>query len=211
MAMSNLENTKATQFDAGEGSDAKLEWCGVDSVTFIYEDKVVLVGSSESKAEFEIDHSEIVNGFHVHNEIDGLRVFTNKNSYFIEKVSDILQSLMGESTGNKSASAAIMLAYQKFLSEDPRVEDILQGIKEDPQMKLIDGVEELLEAARGEFHPDHQTYLIRAASFSKSFLSYGEFDSNKIVEVVNELRMLNQLRLPKVSRRVKIVWKNDNV
>jgi hypothetical protein len=198
VAMSNLENRKATQFDAGEGSEAKLIWCGTDSVTLIYEDKLVLVGSNESKAEFEIDHSEIANGFHVHNEIDGLRVFTNNNSYFVEKVSDALQSVMGESIGSKSASAAIVLAYQKFLSEDPRAEDTLEGIKEDPQMKLVDGVEELLEAAKNEFHPDHQMYLIKAASFSKNFLSYGEFDSNKIVEAINELRILNQLRLPKV-------------
>lgn len=198
VAMANLDSGKATQFDAGEGSDAALEWCGTDSVVLVYEDKLVLVGNSESKADFDIEHSEIVNGFYVRNEVDGLRIFTNKSSFFVEKVSGALQSVMGESMGSKSASAAIILSYQKFLSEDPRAEDTLEGIKEDPQMNLADGVEELLEAARGEFHTDHQMYLIRAASFSKNFLPPGDFDSGKIVETINELRILNQLRLPKV-------------
>ena len=190
---SQLTLGKAVKFCIGEKLLGKLDWCGANSVAIITEEKIILIGSNKAKAEFNI---EFKNGFHVYNEVDGLKVFTEDSCYFIEKVPIPIEKI--STMLSMEPSAQMISAFQKYLTNDPRTEDILKGIKEDSKANIIRGIKDLLKAATYEFKPIHQKYLLKAASFANNFLVNGEYDAEEIVSVLQRIRLINQLHVPKV-------------
>jgi len=193
IAQSKLKGGKATKFMIDECENTKIEWCGVDSAVLIYPNKVLLIGSSDTKVEIPIESNK---GFHVCNEIDGLRILTSDFSYFLERVPNEVEKVL--SALSSEASAQIITAYQKYLTNNPNAESLLREIKEESIPNFITAIREILNAATHELDIEHQKYLIKAASFAKNFLVDGEYNAKEIVLILDKLRLLNQLHKPKV-------------
>ncbi len=192
-----VKTGKVAKFPIEDGPPEAVVWCGADSAALAYADKVVLVGPNNAKAEFYI---ESFKGFYCYGEVDGIRVMTNGNCQFIEKVPVAIESAFA--TASPDPSAQIINAYQKYLAGDPRAEDALKSIKEDAKSSLPEGIKTLITAATAEFEPEYQKYLLKAASFAKNFISPGEFNSEDFVLTLKHLRIVNQLHVQKVSGAV---------
>jgi vacuolar protein sorting-associated protein 16 len=72
-------------------------------------------------------------------------------------------------------------------------------LRQDDQNNLTKGIETCLEAATYEFNTEIQKHLLKCAAFAKCFVSYLDFDSNAFVKNIKFLRILNQVRTPKVK------------
>nr|AVN98120.1 Vps16 [Castula fusca] len=202
----NLEAGKAVKFTLSndDGMPESLHWCG--DLALAYEDKVVIMDRN-SKIEFPIKSSK---GFACFSEADGIRVFTCEECYFIERVPAPVEKALGPNSSD--ASSKIIAAYQKYLKGESNAEDIIKGIKDDGE-SVSDSLKTLISAATSEFYPEYQKYLLKAASFGKNFIPPSEFDATELVAVVNHLRIVNQLHVPKVIliHVQHIVRTNDNL
>jgi len=188
---------KAAKFPIEDEAPEDIVWCGADSVVLQYTDRVVIAGPNNAKAEFDI---ETFKGFYCYSEVDGLRILTNDHCFFIEKVPAAVEKSF--ETVSTDPSAQIISAYQKYLSGDPRAEDVLKGVKEDAKSSLAEGIKTLITAATCETEPEHQKYLLKAASFAKNFISPGEFNADDFVNTLKHLRIVNQLHVPKYGRMI---------
>ena len=64
-----------------------LVWVGNDTTLLTFPDKIMLVGPNSFKSIYFNAKKE---GIHCFNEIDGLRVVTSDNAYFLERVQEPL-------------------------------------------------------------------------------------------------------------------------
>lgn len=199
----NLESIEAKRYKVEDDSDETPEgitWCAADTVVLTYRTRLVLVGK-DATAVFDLTDSKFdirdFKGYCTYNEVDGLRVLTNDNVYFLERVVDTVNKAFD--VVSIEASAQILSAYQKYLVGDPGAEEVLKGVKEDANSNLSNGIKDLITAATYEFEPEHQKYLLKAASFAKNFISPGEFNAEEFVRTLKDLRIVNQLHVPKVS------------
>eukprot|EP00826_Nyctotherus_ovalis_P040619 TRINITY_DN4020_c0_g1_i21.p4 TRINITY_DN4020_c0_g1~~TRINITY_DN4020_c0_g1_i21.p4 ORF type:complete len:291 (+),score=110.04 TRINITY_DN4020_c0_g1_i21:728-1600(+) len=216
IAECKLDTGKTVKFSVDDDSDEPVEgviWCASESAALLYANRVVLVGPNNVKAVFDFNdpkfESKEFKGFYAYNEVDGLRILTNDTAYFLEKVPSSTEKVFD--VVSTDPSAQIMSAYQKYIAGDPGAEDVLKGVKEDAKSNLSDGIHELVKAATYEFEPDHQKYLLKAASFAKNFISPGEFNAEEFVLTLKDLRIVNQLHVPKVRKNVIVVRKDDDV
>lgn len=216
IAECKLETGKTVKFLIDDDSDEVIEgieWCADESAVILYNTRIVLVGPNNIKAVFDFNDSKFDNrdfkGYYAYNEIDGMRVLTNDTAYFLEKVPASVEKAFD--VVSTDSSAQIISAYQKYTAGDPGAEDVLKGVKEDTKSSLADGIRELVNAATYEFEPENQKYLLKAASFAKNFISPGEFNAEEFVATLKNLRIVNQLHVPKVSFKVNIVRKNDDL
>jgi hypothetical protein len=204
IAECKLETGKTVKFAVEEDSDEAIEgiaWCSSESAVLLYPSRIVLVGPNSMKAIFDFNDSKFdtrdFKGYYVYNEVDGMRVLTNDTAYFLERVPSSVEKAFD--VVSTDPSAQIISAYQKYTAGDPGAEDVLKGVKEDAKSSLSDGIHELVKAATYEFDPENQKYLLKAASFAKNFISPGEFKAEEFVMTLKDLRIVNQLHVPKVS------------
>ena len=216
IAECKLETGKTVKFLIDEDSEETIEgivWCSSESAVLLYGSRIVLVGPNNIKAVFDFNDSKFdtkdFKGFYAYNEVDGMRILTNDTAYFLEKVPSSVEKAFD--VVSTDPSAQIISAYQKYTAGDPGAEDVLKGVKEDAKSSLSDGINELVRAATYEFDPDNQKYLLKAASFAKNFISPGEFNAEDFVMTLKDLRIVNQLHVPKVIYKEMVVWKNDDL
>jgi len=232
IAQCNFENGKATKTSLRSISEESIQgisWCGSDSVVLLYETRLEILSKDNTTAVFDFNDSKLqitnFTGYYLYNEIDGMRVLTNEHTFFIERVPEYTKKasdLMG-----RDSSALILNGYQKWMRKDPGAGEMLQEIKEEGEKEeekkgekkeeekgeenLLNGIQELIKAATHEFDPEYQKYLLKGASFAKNFLSFGTYDADEFVAVLRNLRIINQLRAPKVKLTIILVWKDDNI
>lgn len=194
ISSSNLDSEQNMKFKVDEPKPEALVWCGADTAALVYNEMVALVGPNKAKAEFQIESSK---GFFCLGEVDGMRILSNHQCHFIEKVPT--ETELAFTTASMDPSAHIINAYQKYLSNDPRAEETLKNIKEDNKSSLAEGIKSLIKAATCEFEPENQKYLLRASSFAKNFIAPGEFNAEEFVKTLKDLRIVNQLHVHKVN------------
>eukprot|EP00826_Nyctotherus_ovalis_P044588 TRINITY_DN4823_c0_g2_i1.p1 TRINITY_DN4823_c0_g2~~TRINITY_DN4823_c0_g2_i1.p1 ORF type:complete len:312 (+),score=45.63 TRINITY_DN4823_c0_g2_i1:793-1728(+) len=210
-------------FDHGQATKTQIEnfssdppegitWCGSGAVVLLYQSKLTILGKSASGTFDFTDPGlgiEGFRGYYLENEIDGMRVLTNQCTYFIERVADSTKHVLDAlSTG---PSVQIINAYYKWLKKDPGANDAIKEVKEEGEEKFLSGIEDLVNAATYEFDPEFQKYLLKVASFGKNFLPMGKFDADKFVQILKDLRIINQLHVPKVYLVVSVVWQSHHI
>lgn len=90
--------------------------------------------------------------------------------------------------GSTSPSTVLLDAVEQYDKRSPKADDNLQFIKP----RLIEAVDDCIEAAGHEFNIHWQKQLLKAASFGKTVLDL--YDSDEFVEMSEILRILNAVR-----------------
>jgi hypothetical protein len=90
--------------------------------------------------------------------------------------------------GSTSPSAVLLDAVEQYEKRSPKSDDNIQFIKP----RLIEAVDDCIEAAGHEYSIHWQKQLLRAASFGKNTLDL--YDSDEFVEMSEVLRILNAVR-----------------
>ena len=168
-------------------------WCGGSSPALVYTGRLVLCGPNNAKGEFNIEPPK---SFFCQSEVDGIRILGNLVSHFIEKVPAAVEKAF--TTLNLDPSSAIIKAYQMYLNSDPQAEEHLKNAKEENKNSLAEGIKTLIKAATAEFSSENQKFLLKAASFAKNFIPPGDFNAEEFVDTLKDLRIVNQLHVPKV-------------
>mmetsp|Transcript_324 Transcript_324/g.338 ORF Transcript_324/g.338 Transcript_324/m.338 type:complete len:744 (+) Transcript_324:332-2563(+) len=174
----------------------QVVWCGNEAVCLIYNEFVGILGPDNTKASMDIDH--IKEGVFCNSELDGMRVFTTEKCEFWEKVDPSLQMTL--SIGSFSPPALLLVAYEAYIENSASSGESIRNLQNNDTLQ--EAVDQLLEAASAEFDIDTQEKLLKAAAFGKTFLPPGTFDSNKLVNMVKHLKVLNNLRREYVARPI---------
>lgn len=172
----------------------QLVWCGTDAVCAVCNDYISVLGPDNTTARMDIDKKK--EGVFCIPEIDGMRVLTTEKSEFWEKVDEALQMTL--SIGSFSAPALLLTANEGYLENSGSSGESIRSLQQNEQ--LLEAVEKLLQAASAEFEIESQEKLLKAAAFGKTFLPPGIFDSNKLVEIIRNLKVLNNIRKEWVAR-----------
>ena len=176
------------------GDIKQLVWCGTDAVCVVCNDYIGVLGPDNQTATMEIDKKK--EGVVCVPEIDGMRVFTTEKCEFWEKVDEALQITLA--IGSFSPPALLLTANEGYLENSGSSGESIRSLQQNDQ--LLEAVEKLLQAASSEFDIDSQEKLLKAAAFGKTFLPPGIFDSNKLVNIVKDLKVLNNIRRDWVAR-----------
>ena len=172
----------------------QIVWCGTDAVCVVCNEFIGVLGPDNTTASMDIDKKK--EGVFCIPEIDGMRVITTEKCEFWEKVDEALQMTL--SIGSFSAPALLLTANEGYLENSGSSGESIRSLQQSEQ--LLEAVEKLLQAASSEFEIESQEKLLKAAAFGKTFLPPGAFDSNKLVEIVKNLKVLNNIRREWVAR-----------
>ena len=172
----------------------QVTWCGSDAVCLVYSSYLAILGPANSNA--SVDYSTSTPGVVCLGEVDGLRIITTEKHEFLEKVDKSVESIFA--IGVFTPASLLKTAYEMYLSQNSSSGDSIRSLQQDDQ--LLEAVEACLTAACCEFSPENQEILLKTANFGKTFLPPKSFDSNRFVETVRNLRVLNNIRKPEVAR-----------
>lgn len=206
MGSSNLQ-TKFCEFNTMNGSRPRhLLWCcdqlytqsvtsGNDEVlgsaVVVYWPKTILiVGLNKDWFRFDIDEpADGMPSNHLQLDIDGLHVVSVEKHEFIQRV--LLEAEEIFKIGSMSAGALLHAAMKEFAKESQKADEYLKLLLE--RNELQPAIRQCLNAAEGEFDPEIQKTLLRAASFGKAFYPHGKI-TDLFVEVRRTVRVLNNIR-----------------
>mmetsp|Transcript_27223 Transcript_27223/g.26264 ORF Transcript_27223/g.26264 Transcript_27223/m.26264 type:complete len:326 (-) Transcript_27223:1065-2042(-) len=163
-----------------------LVWCGNDAPILTYPDRIVLVGPRQYEIQ---DLRTKTAGIKIFNEIDGMRVVSSENTFFLERVQQpMVRTFKIAST---TPGAKLLNAMKAVDLNIPRADEIIREVGD----KIIEGIEVLLDTATCE-HINIQImkHLLNTASFAKKFVDPNEFDANKYVNIVKHMIILTKLR-----------------
>ncbi|PVV03007.1 hypothetical protein BB560_002524 [Smittium megazygosporum] len=158
-----------------------VAWCGNDSVAVSYGTSVFLIGPFGGSIKFDFDSNAMLVS-----EVDGVRILNSQVHDFIQKVPDSLIQVF--QIGSTSSAALLYDAYEHLRNESSKADEIVRSIKK----SLGNAIDTCIDAAGSEFSESLQQYLLRAASFGKTFLP--EHNPTKFVEMCTNLRILNTVR-----------------
>ena len=124
-------------------------------------------------------------------EVDGVRIVTETAHYFVEDVPDCLANLFRMKS--TALTAVAFDAYQTYMSGNVAgliaVRDMAHR-KESPYFSDI--IDEIIDSAAHEIGVDNQMRLLELAAFCKKYCE--KYDSEIYVDMVNRLRILNNVR-----------------
>ena len=178
-------------------------FCGEDAVCLIGQLNILLLNAFDKTIEYKINETEDLNppseDFYFCkciSEIDGLRIVTGKSVYFIKKVPNELNQILGkEDTPTKK----LLKVYNGSITKEGNSEMEIREISSE----LGNAINKLQIAAAHIYWLDKdiykekkniQLYILNAAQFGKSFISKDDFDFDKFVETCKDIRIINNLR-----------------
>jgi hypothetical protein len=122
-------------------------------------------------------------------EIDGIRVLTPEECYFISEVNSNLQSIC--SPFSEEPGKRLLDTYTANLDNIPTCHSNLYSMGDDD---LITAIDQLLEAATQVWDSELQVYLLKAAKHGKLFTNNDTYNHEKFAEICRTLRIVNSLR-----------------
>jgi hypothetical protein len=165
----------------------QLVWCGGDSVVLAYEKIVFMVGPSGSWINFRPDAA-----FKVVPEMDGVRIITNTESKFLQRVPEDLVNVL--QAGSVDPAAMMYDAYQELYDrKSAKADEKMRAIEDD----LEQAVNTCIGAATDPWDTVAQKKLLDAACYGKAFVE--NYDSSYFVNTCKDLRVLNMLRSPAIG------------
>ena len=175
-------------------------FCGEDAVCICGKRFILLVNAKKKTLYYKITdrsaQSAMLNISFMHciSEVDGLRVITLKNIFFISKVSKELYNTcypFSEDPAKKLLNA-YKSAQEKQANCDKEIREIAS--------KLGDAIKTLSNVAAGLFWTDKndknkeiQLYILKAAQHGKSFVQNNELNYDLFVQTCKEIRIMNNL------------------
>ncbi|XP_026744401.1 vacuolar protein sorting-associated protein 16 homolog [Trichoplusia ni] len=180
--------TKTSEIDTGYIKQPKeLMWCGTEAVVAHWDDTMWIYGSKGNKQDFLYDGP-----FHLIQEMDCVRVVSESTHELVQKVPQVVEKIFR--INSTAAGSYLLEASRQFQNHSHKADEYIRLVKPD----LFTAVQNCIEAAAFEFHPDVQKMLIRAAQFGKCFIMDPEL-TNFYVKNCRWLRVLNAVRDPKVA------------
>ena len=178
-------------------------FCGEDAVCLIGQLNILLLNAFDKTIEYKINETEDLNppseDFYFCkciSEIDGLRIVTGKSVYFIKKVPNELNQILGK---EDSPTKKLLKVYNGSITKEGNSEMEIREISSE----LGNAINKLQIAAAHIYWLDKdiykekkniQLYILNAAQFGKSFISKDDFDFDKFVETCKDIRIINNLR-----------------
>lgn len=159
----------------------QLVWCGMDSVLLYWEDMLVMVGPYGDSVKYFYDEPVVLIP-----ECDGVRILSNSNMEFLQRVPDSTESIF--KIGSTSPAALLYDALDHFDRRSAKADENLRLIRS----SLPEAVETCIDAAGHEFDISRQRTLLRAASYGRAFCSH--FQRDRFREMCQILRVLNAVR-----------------
>lgn len=156
----------------------QLAWCGMDSVLLYWEDMLVMVGPYGGSVRYMYDEPIVLIP-----ECDGVRILSNSNMEFLQRVPDSTVSVF--KIGSTSPAALLYDALDHYDKQSAKADENLRLIRS----SLSEAVEACIDAAGHEYDISRQRTLLRAASYGKAFCS--RFPRGRIQEICKTLRILN--------------------
>lgn len=156
----------------------QLVWCGLDSVLLYWEDMLVMVGPYGDSVKYFYDEPVVLIP-----ECDGVRILSNSNMEFLQRVPDSTESIF--KIGSTSPAALLYDALDHFDRRSAKADENLRLIRS----SLPEAVETCIDAAGHEFDISRQRTLLRAASYGQAFCSH--FQRDRFRETCQTLRVLN--------------------
>lgn len=165
----------------------QLVWCGADSIVLAYDTIVFMVGPSGSWINFRPKAS-----FVVVPEMDGVRIISNVESKFLQRVPEDLVNVL--QAGSVEPAALLYDAYEELYErKSAKADEKMRAIEDD----LDNAVNVCIGAATDPWDPAAQKKLLDAARYGKAFVE--GYDSSYFVDTCKDLRVLNMLRSPAIG------------
>ncbi|CAN3374108.1 hypothetical protein DIURU_003259 [Diutina rugosa] len=198
-------------------SVSQMAWVGNDALALAMRDEVRVVGPSQSHLSFFYD--TVDDDFDLTNLLndptsadvapvapivprlattgDGAYVYTSAQLQFLSRVGQPMLDLF--EVGSSHPGAILLDGLEKRAVHPSKADINIQLLKSDPGA-LVKAIRVCLEAALASFNVGLQKKLLRAATFGKMYLDLDDkFDSDEYCDVVNTLKVLNQLRASDVG------------
>lgn len=177
----------------------EIAWCGEDAVALLWKNTgIVMVGPYGDWLNFP--YSEAV---HLVAERDSCRIITTSTCEMLQRVPASTEAITR--IGSTEAAALLYDAMDAFEEGDPKSDENIRSIAATNQ--LGDAVQSCIAAAAAEFSVERQQQLLKAASYGKAFCS--DLDPAEFVDTARKLRVLNDVRSPKVGLPLTIQQYNS--
>ena len=177
--MLNLEN------------DTQFMFCGEKAVCLVGK-RLIMIAHSEGSNTIVYEMSKKQNQdtqyLFAKSEIDGLRVITPEETYFISEVDANLIGIcspFSEETGKR-----LIDAYNAKINKLPSSDCDLNIMQED----LISAIDQLLNISTQILDSDIQLFLLKAAKHGKTFTTPESYNHEKFSETCKTLRIVNSLK-----------------
>lgn len=164
----------------------QMAWCGMDSVLLYWDEDLMMVGPVGDPVHYFYDEPIILIP-----ECDGVRILSNTNLEFLQRVPDSTESIF--KIGSTSPAALLYDALDHFDRRSAKADENLRLIRS----SLSEAVESCIDAAGHEFDVTRQRALLRAASYGQAFCS--NFQRERVQETCRTLRVLNAVRDPAIG------------
>lgn len=108
-----------SQFDTrSKVPPIQMVWCGIDSIVLYWETILLVVGPGCEWIKYSYDEP-----IYLSSEIDGVRIISNANSEFLQKVPDVTEDIF--KIGATSPAAMLYDALEHFEVKKERKKEIL--------------------------------------------------------------------------------------
>ena len=162
-----------------------LIWFCAKAICCTWKDIILIVDLKRKWTTYHIDEKE---PYFVIDELDGIRIISNKTHEFLEILSDDIVNIF--SVGSEQPGAYLLEAYKQFTKRSHLANDYIKILEND--FTLPTGIQQCIHAARCEFKITTQKLLLRAASYGKCFLP--DYDPAEFIDTCLQLRVLNLVR-----------------
>lgn len=202
------------EYDASNDSSLpyQIEWCGNDAIVLALRDEVKLIGPDQRTLSFfydvadddDLDFTAVLKGSGndefsftipiLKLEVDGLKILSTNKFEFLSRVSAPHVNLF--QIGSSHPGSILIDCIDKLSQHSSKADINIALLKTDSTLSTA--ISESLLAAIDEFNPYWQKKILRAVSFAKAYCDE-YYDSEKYLQVVNTLKVLNQLRSSEIS------------
>jgi hypothetical protein len=188
--MSATFTTKVLDFDTKSMTrPMEIAWCGEDAVVLLWRNTgIVMVGPYGDWLNFPYGGA-----VHLVAEPDCCRIVTSESCDMLQRVPASTEAI--RRIGSTDPAALMYDAMEAFEDGDPKSDENIRSIAASNQ--LGDAVHACITAAAAEFDISRQQALLKAASYGKAFCD--DADPAEFVETACKLRVLNEVRNPKVG------------
>lgn len=202
------------EYDTSNESSAPymMEWAGNDAIILSLRDEIKLIGPGQKSISFfydiieqdDFDIGAILNGDTendlmftiplIKSERDGLKIITGKKVEFLSRVPECCINL--HLVGSSHPSLILLDCVDKLTLQPSKAYTNISFLNaEDSLTTAMNGC---LQAALDEFSPTWQKKILKATSFGKIYESK-YFDSEKYLDVLDKVKVLNQIRSPEIG------------
>ena len=206
--INNLFDQVLLEYDTSNesGTPFQVEWCGNDAIILSLRDEIKLIGPAQRSVSFFYDIMDDIGDDYVDygksasipilkTQPDGVTIISSDRVEFLGRVADSSVKLF--EIGASDPGSILVDCFEKLSAHPSKADSNISMLKGEDVLEPA--IETCLDAALREFDPIWQKRILKAVSFGKAYFEGYIFDSDRYVQVVNTLKVLNQLRAPELG------------